>query len=161
MLAVFSDLHKNYLNLEKFLNYLKEQNIKIAIGCGDTEEKELLEKILQDNIKLFYALGNADYFSKNDLAENNNLEIGKDFLKIKIGSLKIACTHYPQEAQKLALNNQLDFVFFGHTHKPEIKKINSTVLLNPGTLGGIYYQPSFALVDEKTKKFELKLLNQI
>ena len=80
-------------------------------------------------------------------------EIGQE----KIAGLKIAFVHEPEKINKV-IENGLDFIFYGHTHKPWLEKNGETFIANPGTLGGVYYQATFVVIDTKTKNLELKVL---
>ncbi|MGB9680905.1 MAG: metallophosphoesterase family protein, partial [Minisyncoccia bacterium] len=124
---------------------------------------ETLKIIIENfNQKIFLSLGNGDdekLFNKF-LKENNNqkLSIFDEFGKIVLNNLKIGLTHFPDIAKKLVENNNFDFVFYGHTHRPWEEKINQTIILNPGNLAGIFYKPTFAILDTKNLKRELIIL---
>ncbi|MFH1894549.1 MAG: metallophosphoesterase family protein [Patescibacteria group bacterium] len=77
------------------------------------------------------------------------------------GARKIAFCHFPEIAKELAKTQKYDFVFYGHTHKPWLKKIGKTKLVNPGNLANIFYKPTFAVYDTKTDKLELKILERL
>lgn len=52
-------------------------------------------------------------------------------------------------------------MFYGHTHKPWEETVGKATLLNPGTLAGLWYKPTFALVDLATRKATLKLVERL
>ena len=52
-------------------------------------------------------------------------------------------------------------MFYGHTHKPWFVGKNDIIIANPGTLGGVFYKASFAVLDTDTGKLELKILENI
>ncbi|MCL5795449.1 MAG: metallophosphatase family protein [Patescibacteria group bacterium] len=108
---------------------------------------------------------------------------------VEIDGIKIGFTHFPDIAKKLAQSGKYDYVFYGHSHKPWMEKISkskiqmsnqiqssnfniqnelpnqpinqSTILVNPGTLAGMFYKATFAILDTKTNKLELKILDKI
>jgi len=151
IIAICSDSHDNMPNIKKFLNYCKQNKIKTILHCGDITSLQTFNYI-QENFDggIFAVLGNADMVS---LEKKQILEID---------NLKIGLAHIPKTARKLLQENKnLDFVFYGHTHKPWIEKIDSTYFANPGTLAGLTYRATFAVLDTKTKKMELKLLDNL
>ncbi|GBD34256.1 hypothetical protein HRbin34_00585 [bacterium HR34] len=166
--AVISDTHSNWQNTQKAINVIKEKKIKIILHCGDIEGPEFLDKIdsILENIKMLAVLGNVDEgkFSDNDLikARFKNIELEKEIFRTKIGDKKIAFCHFPDIAKNLAETQKYDFVFHGHTHKPWIESIGKTILLCPGNVAGIFYQPTLTIF--KQEKFELikiKLTNDL
>ena len=56
------------------------------------------------------------------------------------------------------MSGRYDYVFYGHNHTPWEEKIGNTVVANPGTLAGMFQKATFAVLDTKNKKLELKIL---
>lgn len=158
-IAIISDIHNNEVNLKKVLDYCRENKIEKIICCGDLASKETLD-FLNDNFsgEIFYTFGNLDNdqlldFEKN--TEYKNTKIFKDFGETEIEDKKIAFVHYPEVAKKLALTKKYNFVFYGHTHKPWMEKIENCLVLNPGNVAGEIYPPTFAAWNTEDGKFEL------
>jgi len=166
-IAIASDIHDNLPNLKKFLDYIKKEGVKRLILCGDTGNKETLDFINKNfGGKIFSVLGNMDTWRKSEIRSTKSLpgrQAGETILKFKIDELKFAVTHFPDEAKKLALNRTegCDFVFYGHTHKPWLEQVGKTILANSGNLAGIWYKATFAVLDAKTKKLSLKILDSL
>jgi len=180
-LAIISDLHDNIANLDIFLAWEKENPIDALLCCGDTTFKETLKHLAKNFSKsIYFVFGNADtdreglirFASKfpntNILGETGRLIIAQNKIIIissetekDQNSISLAFIHFPTEAKKLAESGFYDYVFYGHTHKPWLEKIGATNLVNPGTLGGVFYQPTFALLDLSTRQLSLKLLSQL
>ena len=81
-----------------------------------------------------------------------------NFAPFNFNNIKIAFTHYLDKAKKLAETKRYNYVFYGHTHKPWEEEINSTKIINPGTLAGVWNRSTFAILDTKIKKVELIIL---
>jgi len=163
-IAIISDLHDNLTNLKKFLQWSAANKINTLIVCGDICAPATLKKIatkFQGPIHIVF--GNVgDRPNELKVASNfKHVKHYKDLGEFKINNKKIAINHYPQEAKQLARSNKYDFVFYGHSHKPWIEAVGQTVLANPGTLGGMFYQATFAVWNTTTNKLELKILTQL
>lgn len=163
LVAIISDVHNNEVNLEKVLNYCKENppagGVQTIICCGDLASREILE-IINDNFSgvIHYAFGNADYddLRKLESAEKyRNTFLYKNFGELEIEKKKIAFVHFPDVAKKLARSGKYDFVFHGHTHKPWGEVIGNCRILNPGNVAGEIYLPTFAVWDTESDKFSL------
>lgn len=180
LVAIISDSHDNLDNLKKFLDWSLENKIEKIICLGDVCKIESIKYLAHNFLReIFLVRGNACLYDEKDLKKYKNIKYYGEVGEIEIEGLKIAFTHEPEKIKKanllkldsdkqnlnelslnkLAPNNMPpDFIFYGHTHKPWLKKEGETFIANPGTLGGIYYQATFAVLDTKSKNLELKIL---
>ena len=158
LIAIISDSHDNLENLKKFINWSLENKIEKIICLGDVAKIETIKYLaLGFSGEIFLVRGNACLYEASELKKYQNIKYYGEIGQEVIGGLKIAFVHEPEKIKKLTEHN-LDFVFHGHTHKPWLEKNGETLVANPGTLGRVYYQASFALLNTETKKLELKLL---
>ncbi len=156
-IGIISDTHDNLPNFKKAVSWFKKNNIPLIIHCGDiTNPNTLKESLKSFSGKLKGVLGNADnvYQFKLEDYQTSKTEVFE-----KIGETgKIAFTHYPWEAKKLAKTEKYQAVFFGHSHKPSQKKVGNCLLVNPGNIAGIIFRPSFAIFNTDNNNLELKLI---
>jgi putative phosphoesterase len=157
-IAIISDTHDNLENLKKFCEFAKKEKINTLIHCGDVCDKETLREIEKNFKEIYLCLGNAD-IKESILKETKKSKIFEKEGKIEIDGLKIGFCHALNFKEKNLEN--FDFYFFGHTHWPFLKKEGNCYLANPGNLAGLYYKATFAILDTKTKKLELKILEKI
>jgi predicted phosphodiesterase len=94
-------------------------------------------------------------------------------------ALDLAFVHKPDRVEEIAHglvrqahHKKFSFVFYGHTHQPWVKtapkdpplgtpqgeSLGVTVIANPGTLGGVFTAPTFAVLDTASGRLELKKL---
>lgn len=161
-IAVISDIHDNLVNLDLFFKLIETENIEKIICCGDVCNLETLEKIATTFVKeIFLIYGNAEIYQTEDVSQFKNIRFLKRYDKIEIDSLKIGLCHEPAFSKNLFdLEPNLNYIFYGHTHKPWMSVKNKAKLINPGTLGGVFYKPSFAIFDTLSQKIKLKLIHQ-
>lgn len=158
-IAIISDTHDNLATLNQALDWLNRKNVEIIIHCGDVSTTATLENLINRfSGPIYLVLGNTDNLI---LTRKNNVKIWEEKGEIVIENKKIVFTHFPKKALELAQNIKPDLVFYGHTHKPWIKSIGHTKLVNPGTLAGLFYKATFAVYDTLTDKLELKILEQL
>lgn len=170
-IAILSDSHDNVPNVEKALKYINDRKIKIIIHCGDLSAPSVLTKVIVPNFKGEFHMVHGNVGDRELLEEvakkYPNVTIYGDVGELKIDNKNIAFTHFPDQARKLAETGKYDLVFYGHDHKPWEEKIKSLIanrqllLVNPGTLAGMFYKATFAIYDTKTDKLELKILEKI
>jgi putative phosphoesterase len=163
-IAIISDTHDNLANFKKAIDLIKKERIKFLIHCGDIFEPETIKDALKDfSGKAHFVLSDVDEDYFKNIDENyfknfSNLKIWQKFGEIEILKKKIAFTHFPKTAFKLAFSKKYDIVFYGHLHKPCEMKFRGVKLVNPGNLAGIFFRASFAIYDTKTDKLELNLV---
>ncbi len=164
LVAIISDSHDNLDNLKKFLDWSLENKIEKIICLGDVCKIESIKYLTQNFPgEIFLVRGNACLYDEKDLKKYKNIKYYGEVGEIEIEGLKLGFVHEPEKIKKITNNIEYkpDFIFYGHTHKPWIEKNDKTFIVNPGTLGGVYYQATFAVLNTETEKLELKLLGSL
>ncbi len=164
-IAIISDSHDNWPNLEKTIKYLNKHKIPMIIHCGDVCAPSTLDEMAKlYKGKIHLAKGNVDGDVdgfKNVEKEHKKLKYHGNTAKIEVDGLKLVFCHFPFVAKKMAQSQKYDFIFYGHTHTPWQEKKGKTNLLNPGTVAGLFAKATFAIFDTKTKKAQLIILEKI
>lgn len=111
------------------MGFAKKINAGYVIHTGDWNNLKSLETVFNYNIPIYTVQGNADIDPK--LVRKLKIfpkKFSEDFLKFKIGGIKIGVTH---NIKKIKENIEgFDVVFCGHTHRQE--QIGNVI--NPGAL---------------------------
>lgn len=150
-IAIVSDTHNNWVNFEKAINWIKKENIQMILHCGDIQSREIIDKAIESFAgEIKFVKGNGDI----------NLDFPEK-LELEFGSKKIAFSHFPSIAKKMAQTQNYDLVFYGHTHRAWDEKMGKTHMANPGELAGQFYKPTFAVFDTVTNNLELKILEKL
>jgi len=164
IIAIISDIHDNLANLEKCLTWCKKNKVAKIICPGDVTNIETIN-YLSNNFKgeIFLVAGNAELYEEADLKNYQNINYGGEISIFKIADLNIGLCHEPIKIKRVLASStvKLDFIFYGHTHKPWLEKAGATIIVNPGTVSGVFYEASFAYLDTESKKLELKVLREI
>lgn len=158
-IAIISDTHDRLDNIEKALNYIKEQGAEILIHAGDLAHSETLEYVCKKfHGDIFYIGGNADIDNEEIKKLEKIYKTLKTFTetaKLTLGGLSLVITHKPMDAKKLAESGKYDLVIHGHDHKPWQSFIGKCEILNPGNLADTRYPATFALYNTEIKKASL------
>lgn len=165
LIAIFSDSHDNILNIEKFLDWVKANDVAQLIFCGDLCAPATLKKVIAPRFPgpIHMVFGNVtdrELLPKVAATYDQVTHYG-DIGEVQIDGIKIGFVHFPQEAKNMAETGVYDFVFYGHTHKPWDEMIGNSHLANPGTLAGLFYKATFAVFDTETKNLELIIVERI
>lgn len=165
-IAIVADTHDNLANTKRAIGWIKKEKIKTIIHCGDIFKPETIKEILKifkGKIYLIFSSADADFsrIPSDSFKKLPRVKIYEEFGDLKKDGKKIAFCHFPEIAEELVKRQKYDIVFYGHTHKPWLKKIGKTRLVNPGNIAGMFYKSTFATYDTKTDKLELKILERI
>ena len=85
---------------------------------------------------------------------------------IRLAGRSIFLVHYPHYARALAATGKWDMVCCGHSHAPKQEQVlnlggGRTLLLNPGTVGGVGQAPAtYLLGDLESLEFELREIDK-
>lgn len=164
-IALLSDSHDNVPNLEKVVDWLNNQRIKILIHAGDLSAPSLIVKVLAPNFRgvshlVFGNVGDPTLTPQVASQFKNISYHGKEG-QLEVDSKKIAFTHLPQDAEILAKESKHDLIVYGHTHTFETREINGTTIINPGSVGGLFSKATFAIYDTENGGIELKKVENL
>lgn len=164
-IAIASDSHDNLAAIDKFNAYVRANKIDAVVHCGDLSSGDAFGHLAAKfSGTIYLALGNAD--DKLSLAacakrSPEKLVVAKGFCKVEFDGLQVGFCHYKNTAESNCRKNKLDFVFYGHSHKPWMETINGCALANPGNLAGVFYKATFAILNTTNRSLELKILERL
>lgn len=125
---VVSDTHRKNENFQKVIEM--DGPFDMVFHLGDAEGSEVYLGGVA-NCPMEIVQGNNDFFSM--LPKEREITIGKHNILLTHGH------HYyvsvgMQELRRVATQRDFDIVFFGHTHRPVVKREEGYYLVNPGSL---------------------------
>lgn len=160
-IAVMSDLHDNVKNWELINAWLTEHQITTLINCGDTAAPAMLQDMARTFKGTIHTIfGNvADRALEQKVAPTlTNVKHYGDEGAVTFKGRRIGFVHFPDRAQAMATSGDFDLVCHGHTHLKRWEKIGDCWILNPGTAGGMFQYPTFAIMDLSTMKTDFHMV---
>lgn len=166
IIAVMSDLHDNMTAWRVIVKQLNETKVMFLINCGDTAAPAMLKEMaVTYHGHIDTVFGNvADRDLEPQVAKTlANVTHHGDRGLVTLDGKRVFFNHFPELAEEMALSGDVDLACHGHTHlkrwepsttpratrrvpgKPNQE--SRTMILNPGTAGGMFQYPSFATVD--------------
>jgi len=152
--------------------FAKEFKGEMHFVYGNVADRESLPKVVDkfDNITLHDDQGELEVDPPSHKASARFAA-----RRARQVTTKIAFCHRPDEAMDLARSGKYHLVFHGHSHKPWTETVNlpdgplrsvaseagKCEVINPGTLGGVFYKAAFAVYDTASKNLELKVLEKL
>lgn len=158
-LTIFSDLHDNLVNLDKFLGWCGANDIEDLICAGDLTNEETLDRLAKNfSGEIYLVRGNVDNYDEGLLKDYPKIiNLTRAGGVVQLGGRSIGLCHEPYLIDDLLKQNP-EIIFYGHTHKPWQEMRNGVNLVNPGTLGGMFQKATFAVYDTESNELELKIL---
>lgn len=158
-IAILSDSHDHIPNLREAVSQSNQRGCAMLIHCGDLISPFMLEELaaFAGAVHLVYGNNPGDQHlisascGTRFPALNHHGLLGA----VEAGGLKIAFTHYPLMARRLAAQGNFDVVCCGHNHRRLIEEVGTTLLVNPGELLGKDAQPSFVVMSCPGRQVEV------
>jgi uncharacterized protein len=162
MIAIIADIHDNLVYLGKLLDWCDENLAEDLICCGDVTNIDTLAEInhrFRGQIHL--VRGNMDIYQDEELKKfhgNKNFHYYGRIGTFEIGGKQFGLCHQPFLIDKALDTVPCDFVFYGHTHKPWIESRDNSIIVNPGTLGGVFQKATFATLEMEKNDLQLRTI---
>lgn len=111
-----------------------------------------------DNFKkdIYLVQGNGRLFDNKTVASYKQINFFGHVAYFEYNNKKIGICHEPWRRTNVLEKGECDIIFYGHTHEPWEEKFMGVKSLNPGTLGGMFLNSTFAVWDMDRDEFELK-----
>ncbi|MEK7460671.1 MAG: metallophosphoesterase family protein [Patescibacteria group bacterium] len=165
MVGIIADLHDHLLNFDVFLEKTAPLNLEELWIAGDVGTPETVSVLAQKFLQpIRLVAGNVETGHKLAAYTAVTQEFkhltwsATEPLAWTAGEATIALFHFPRNANHYVRTHQPTLVVSGHIHRPNLKKINNTWHINPGTLAGIFTPATYVTADLSAMTFILKRL---
>ena len=154
-IGIMSDTHDNLPLVKKAIEVFNTRDVQHLIHAGDYTSPFTL-KLFRD-LKCEY----TGIFGNNDgdkllLQERAGGRIRPQPHVFTLHGRKIVVMHEHHVIEALAESGHFDLVVYGHTHEADIRKVGSTLVVNPGEVGTwLYGKSSIAIADLEKMNAEL------
>ena len=155
-ICILSDRHDNRFLLKSAITEACEMGAEAILHCGDVVAPSTFNLVKDTLIPIHVIHGNntGDLYTMTQFSANPDSNIhyhGQD-ATIELANRKIFMVHYPHYAEGMALTGKWDIVCCGHSHRSKISTVTNilgtqTLILNPGTVGGVGEMPRYFICD--------------
>ena len=155
LIGIISDTHDNLIPTKKAVELFNNRKVEYVIHAGDYTSPFTLKLFKELNCKYVGIFGNNDG-DKLLLLERSEGNIHNQPYIFSLNNKKIIVLHEHHVVDALADSGHFDLVIYGHTHKPDIRKVKNTLVINPGEAGTcLYGKSTVALADLNNMKAEI------
>ncbi len=167
-IGIISDTHDNIQIAKKAVQYFNLNKVDYCLHAGDIVAPFVAKLVFNDlecKDNLIMVFGNNDGEQRGNRLNFSNIgakivENGTTYVGT-IDNKKIMMQHdiHPTVLEALAASKKFDIIIHGHTHEPQIKKIENTLIINPGECCGILSGLStIAIANTEKMEAEIKKL---
>ncbi len=155
LIGIISDTHDNMDQLRKAVGLFNRRKVEHVIHAGDYISPFTFRVLKELQCDLTGIFGNNDG-DKLLLQDMSSERIFNQPHIFELNGRKIIVIHEHHIVDALADSGHYDIVIYGHTHKPEIRNIRDTLIINPGEAGSwLYGKSTVALLDLSNMKAEI------
>jgi putative phosphoesterase len=157
MIGIMSDSHDNCTAIRQAVCFFKDMKCDLVIHAGDFVAPFAARELEHLRCPVKAVFGNCDGEKKGlKQAIQAFGEIEEAPFVFSHAGRMILLTHIHVSVDKLAKSGKYEAVVFGHTHKPDIREVHNTLLINPGETGGwLTGKGTVALLDPVTWEAEI------
>ncbi|MDC7247947.1 MAG: YfcE family phosphodiesterase [Sphaerochaetaceae bacterium] len=165
-IAILSDIHENYHNLQLCINDMRDQKIEQVLFLGDFNNAGVARALATTGIPTFAVRGNNDgdlmAIYRQSVKPDSSLTFHpKTYSEFSCAGNRYFLSHHEDLADIAASSGKFKGVFFGHTHRKSIEEINGCLVVNPGEISAHKYCVStYAVLDSVKNRCDLRVLSQ-
>lgn len=155
LIGILSDTHDNMRMIEKAVELFRFWKVEHVIHAGDFASPFTFRILKNLHCPFTGIFGNND----GDKLLLKSMSGGNIFQQphiFELASRKIVVIHEHEIADSLADSGHYDLVIYGHTHTPDIRKKDRTLVINPGeTCGWLHGKPTVAILNLDSMEAEI------
>ncbi|KSW11561.1 phosphodiesterase [Pyrodictium occultum] len=161
IVGVVSDTHDDQEAVAKAARLLLEQGAELVLHLGDIVAPFTLRRFSREGVKRLIAVYGNNCGERLGLlrtAESLGYEIHDWPHVVELAGRRIVMVHGKGPAgetrelvEALARSGRYDAVLYGHTHEVDVRRVGSTLVLNPGeACGCLTGRRTAAILDTET-----------
>lgn len=137
LIGIISDTHDDMASIKKAVQILNDRGASRIIHAGDIVSPFTFEvfRDLKGDFTGIFGNNDGDRLLLREKSGNN---IHNQPLILNIDKKKIIVVHEPFIVDELAESGHFDIVIYGHTHKPDIRRVRDTLIINPGKVAVLH-----------------------
>jgi putative phosphoesterase len=157
MIGIMSDSHDNVVAVKEAVRLFNRIPCELVVHAGDFVAPFAARELEDLSCPVKAVFGNCDGEREGLKKAFQKIgEIKEAPLIFEHAGMKFLIAHLDHSLESYLVSEDLDFLIFGHTHKPEIKVKGITLLINPGEAGGwVSGRSTIALLDTEQRDAEI------
>ena len=132
-IGILADTHDNLPKIEKAVRFFNRKNVNFVLHAGDFIAPFAVAKLKNLTCDFCGVFGNNDG-ERAGLTHISQGKIQPGPLRLTLDNRRIVLVH---DINSINLaGEEAELIIFAHTHRPEISRKDSSLLINPGECAG-------------------------
>lgn len=134
-IGIISDTHDHHRHTLRAIEIFNEHGVDYVLHAGDIAAPFTAKAFAELRRARFIAVfGNneGEKLLLKSTVEDFGGEIHEYCYKGELAGRKIYMTHTNHNVQEVAASQRYDLLIYGHTHRPDVRQVGKTLVINPG-----------------------------
>ncbi len=157
MIGIISDSHDNLTTVRRAVRIFSDMGCRLVIHAGDFVAPFAAAELRELRCPIKAVFGNCDGEKEGLAAIFEGMgKIVEAPLAFEHAGLRFRVFHLDSPVREAVRTGSCDVLIYGHTHKPEVRRENGVLIVNPGEAGGwLHRKSTVAVLDPKTLDVEV------
>jgi len=151
-IGIISDTHDNLPKIKEAVEMFNQEKVQLVLHAGDFTSPFTSREFKNLNSPLKGVFGNND--GDKLLLQKYFVGIGEissETYLTNLNQVSLIMLHKGELVDSLAESQKYDLIVYGHTHRPDLRRIGKTLIINPGEGGGwLSGKSTIAILNLKT-----------
>jgi putative phosphoesterase len=130
-IGIISDTHDDMARIKQAVEVFNEKGVSHVLHAGDLISPFTFEVLDSLNCPFTGIFGNNDG-DRVLLRTKSRDNVHEQPHSLTIEGKRIILVHEPEVVEALADSRHYDVIVYGHTHTPDVRKVNGALVINPG-----------------------------
>lgn len=137
LIGIIADTHDDMFSIKTAVEIFNTEKVSRVIHAGDFTSPFTFEIFRSLNCTFTGIFGNndGDRLLLKQKSEGNTYT--QPHIMTHQGK-RIVVVHEPDLVNALSDSGHYDLIIYGHTHKPDIRKVKNTLIINPGKVARLH-----------------------
>ncbi len=131
LIGIISDTHDDMAAIRRAVDFFNAEKVSHVIHAGDLTSPFTFEIFRGLNCRFTGIFGNNDG-DKLLLREKSEGSIHNQPHIMTLHGKRFVVLHEPDLVDALADSGHFDVLIYGHTHRPDSRRVKDTLIINPG-----------------------------
>jgi hypothetical protein len=156
-IGVMADSHDNVPMVRRAVELFNARGVGLVVHAGDFVAPFAVAPLADLGCLVLAVFGNNDGERVGLAKRFEGIgQVHPNLAAAEPAGRRVAAVHYPELAEPIAASGAFDLVVYGHTHEVDVRKQGSTLVVNPGEVGGwLTGRSTVAVVDLETMEAEI------
>jgi putative phosphoesterase len=138
IIGIVSDTHDQLDCIDRILDHFARHEVDHILHGGDFVAPFSVKRLKRAGCPITAVFGNNDGERLGLRKAFKDMgEVHERMVKLELAGRRIALMHEPDFVEELAASGAFDVIVYGHTHGAEVRRVNETLVINPGGGGGV------------------------